>query len=49
MDELKKYLAQIPKDKIEALKVKSGEEIQKIFQNSIESLIDYLGKSGVLK
>ena len=49
IDELKKYLAQIPKDKIEALKVKDGEEIQKIFQKSIEPLIDYLGKSGALK
>ena len=49
VDALKEYLAQIPKDKIEALKAKGGEEIQKIFQKSIEPLIDYLGKSGALK
>ena len=49
VDVLKEYLAQIPKDKIEALKAKGGEEIQKIFQKSIEPLIDYLGKSGAIK
>ena len=48
VDELKKYLAQIPKDKIETLKVKNGEEIQNIFKKSIEPLINYLGKSGAL-
>ena len=49
IDELKKYLAQIPTNQIEALKTKSGEEIQSIFQKSIEPLINYLGTSGVLK
>ena len=49
VDELKKYLAQIPKDKIETLKAKNGEEIQNLFKKSIEPLINYLGKSGALK
>ena len=48
VDELKKYLAQIPKDKIETLKAKNGEEIQNLFKKSIEPLINYLGKSGAL-
>jgi len=49
VDELKIYLAQIPKDKLEILKTKKGEEIQNLFKKSIEPLINYLGNSGALK
>ena len=49
IDALKKYLAQIPKDKTEVLKAKKGEEIQAIFRKSIEPLLDYLKKLGALK
>ena len=49
IDELKKYLAQIQPNQIEALKTKSGEEIQNIFKKDVELLINYLGKLGVLK
>ncbi len=49
VDELKKYLAQIPKNKLDVLKTKSSGEIQNVFQKSMGAIMDYLGKQGVLK
>lgn len=44
---IKKYLAQIPENKIQELKKKSSSEIQSLF-NNIEPLISYLGKEKLI-
>jgi hypothetical protein len=47
--EIKKYLNQIPTDKMEVLKKKKGEEIQNIFSgDSLKKLIDYLKKQNLM-
>jgi hypothetical protein len=46
IDGIKKYINQIPKEKLEILSKKSSSEIQKIFQNSLQDLYNYLDKEG---
>lgn len=48
IEEVKKYVNQIPKDKLDNLKTKNSQEIQRIFQNSLQDLYNYLDKKGVL-
>lgn len=49
IDGIKKYINQIPKEKLESLSKKSSSEIQKIFQNSLQDLYNYLDKEGCFK
>ena len=48
IDEVKKYLSQIPADKIQILKKKSGEEIQKVFSSGLKALVDHLSKKNLI-
>ena len=48
IEEVKKYINQIPKEKLDILKKKNSQEIQKIFQNSLQELYNYLDRKGVL-
>jgi len=48
IEELKKYLSQIPADKIQILKKKSGEEIQKVFSSGLKALVDHLSKKNLI-
>lgn len=49
VSEIKRYLNQIPSDKMEVLKKKKGSEIQDIFSgDSLKKLMDYLRKENLM-